>query len=202
MTKEHLYGNATLDAIYPNVLQLMGELRDYDEDTYSHSVRVANYLEKFGETINLTVYEQEELYVGGLLHDIGKIFVPIHIIAKPGNLSNEEIAEIRTHPVRGYEYLQDLGILDDFPNVLDIVKYHHERINSSGYPDRLKGNNIPVYAQMAAIADSFDAMTVQRVYQKEKSTQEALEDLYGKAGSWYNVELVNNFSGMIQDWEE
>lgn len=202
MAKTTLEGNTSLHTIYPKVIQIMEELRDYDVETYNHSVRVANYLAKFGKNINLTKHEQEELYVGGLLHDIGKIYIPIEYITKESSLTDEEFEEIKTHPLRGYDYLQELRILGDFPNVLDIVKYHHERINSNGYPDRLKGNSIPLYARMAAIVDSFDAMTVTRVYQKEKTTQEALKDLYGKAGSLYSTELVKDFSTMILEWED
>ena len=99
--------------------------------------------------------------LGALLHDIGKIAIPDHILMKPGRLSDEEFIVIRQHPVIGYELLKDLP---DVEHLLPIVKWHHERMDGRGYPDNLQGEEIPLLVRIVSIADAFDAMTSTRVY--------------------------------------
>ena len=106
-----------------------------------------------------TIAEQENLRKAALLHDIGKIGIPDAILKKPGRLTDEEYAIMKTHVTLGAEILKDFTLVD---HVVEGSRYHHERYDGTGYPDGLKGNDIPLYGRIIAIADAFDAMTANR----------------------------------------
>jgi putative two-component system response regulator len=114
-----------------------------------------------GERIGVDADGLAALKTGGVVHDIGKIGIPDHILNKPGRLTDEEMAVMRRHSMIGYDILRPLRT---FQNVLPIVRWHHERPNGTGYPDGLKGQDIPLPARITSVADVFDALTTDRPY--------------------------------------
>ena len=132
-----------------------------DPYTRGHSDRVSDYSVLIGKKLGLPDADLEVLRIGGLFHDVGKVGVPDSILLKPGKLTDEEFAEIKKHPTVGAHILSTAKTFEDF---IPIVKYHHERYDGYGYPDGLKGEDIPYFARIAAVADTFDAMTSKRPY--------------------------------------
>ena len=133
------------------------------KDTYTrgHSDRVSEYSVLIGKKLGLSGEDINTLKVGGLFHDIGKIGVPDSILLKNAKLTDEEYSEIKNHPSIGAHILSNATI---FKDALPVVKHHHERYDGTGYPGKLKGEDIPLLARIAAVADSFDAMTSRRTY--------------------------------------
>lgn len=131
--------------------------------TRGHSERVAKYSVILGKALGLKTPEVENIRKGALLHDIGKIGVRDEVLNKVERLTPEELAHIRTHPARGYDICKTLN---SFKNYLACIRWHHERIDGTGHPDGLKGEQIPIAARICSIADAFDAMTSNRPYRK------------------------------------
>lgn len=132
-----------------------------DSYTRGHSDRVSEYAVLIGKKLGLSNKDLQILKIGGLFHDIGKIGIPDSILLKNGKLTDEEYNEIKKHPSIGAHILGDSNI---FKDILPIVLYHHERFDGYGYPEKLKGTDIPFMARIVSIADTFDAMTSRRVY--------------------------------------
>lgn len=132
-----------------------------DSYTNGHSQRVAEYAREIAKRLDKSEDFQREIYYMGLLHDIGKIGVPDHIINKTSRLTDEEFSTIKSHPVIGAEVLQDIT---EMPNLYYGARWHHERYDGKGYPDGLRGDQIPVEARIIAVADCYDAMTSKRSY--------------------------------------
>jgi HD-GYP domain-containing protein (c-di-GMP phosphodiesterase class II) len=131
--------------------------------------------------------EVRKIKIAGMLHDIGKIGVDIKIIRKPSSLSPEEMAEMRRHPVIGAEIMRPVELLAD---ASDVVRHHHEHFNGSGYPDGLRGEQIPLGSRVVLVADAFNAITTDRPYRKAKSKREALEILNKHAGTQFDPSVV------------
>ena len=132
-----------------------------DPYTKGHSDRVSAYAVLIGEKLELCQKDLNDLKIGGLFHDIGKIGIPDSILLKESRLNDEEYTQIKNHPMIGIHILQNANIFQD---ILPIVKHHHERFDGHGYPSRLQGDDIPYLARITAIADTFDAMTSKRSY--------------------------------------
>lgn len=132
-----------------------------DKYTSGHSKRVAEYSRLIAKKMGKTEDYQETIYITALLHDIGKIGIPDEIINKKSKLTQEEFEIIKKHPVIGYEILQNIKTV---PEIVIGVRWHHERMDGKGYPDGLHGRDIPEYAQIISVADSYDAMTSNRSY--------------------------------------
>lgn len=132
-----------------------------DSYTNGHSQRVADYSKEIARRLGKSEQFQHEIYYMGLLHDIGKIGIPDHIINKEGKLTDEEFATIKTHPEIGADVLKDIT---EMPNMYYGARWHHERYDGTGYPDGLKGDQIPIEARIIAVADAYDAMTSKRSY--------------------------------------
>ena len=178
--------------------------RDYDElmnilarvidakDIYTsgHTERVIQYCLAIGKQLRLDHKQTEELRMTALLHDIGKVGIPDHILRKPGKLTREEWDEVRKHPETGEYILQGSEGLED---VRQAVRCHQERFDGKGFPDGLKGRNIPLYARIVAIADSYDAMTSDRSYRPALPRHEALREIERCAGSQFDARLVMAF---------
>ncbi len=143
------------------VMALAGAIDAKDTYTNGHSSRVALYSRTIAGLAGFTHEAQEEIYMIGLLHDVGKIGVPDAIINKPGKLNDEEYEIIKSHPVLGEKILRRIP---DFPKLLTGARYHHERYDGKGYPDGLAGEQIPVEARIIAVADAYDAMSSRRSY--------------------------------------
>ena len=157
--------SATYEKLEKAYLESIQTLRYTVEakDTYTrgHSDRVAQYSVLIGKKLNLSDDDLRLLQLGGLFHDIGKIGVPDEILKKNAKLTDDEYSEIKNHPSIGSHILSSATI---FKDIIPIVKHHHEKYDGTGYPGRLAGNDIPYLARIAAVADSFDAMTSRRVY--------------------------------------
>ncbi len=132
-----------------------------DKYTSGHSQRVAEYSREIAKRIGKSEDEQKEIYYMGLLHDVGKIGIPLEIINKTSRLTDEEFKTIKTHTVIGANILESI---EEFPELLIGARSHHERYDGKGYPDRLEGNAIPEAARIIAVADAYDAMTSKRSY--------------------------------------
>ena len=145
------------------MLTLAGTIDAKDKYTNGHSERVAKYSRMIASRFNLTEQEQDDIYYIGLLHDIGKIGVPDEIINKTSKLTDEEYEVIKIHPTVGAEILEKMS---ELPDIALGAKYHHERYDGKGYPEGLKGGNIPLVARIIGVADSYDAMTSNRSYRR------------------------------------
>ncbi len=158
-----------------------------DSYTRGHSERVAFFAKRIAEEMGLSEEETMSIYMAGLLHDVGKIGIPDSILLKPGRLSDKEYEIIKIHPILSYELLKHI---EPLKNSLDGIKYHHERWDGSGYPEGLKGENIPLQARIIAVADSFDAMTSDRIYRKSRDKKDAAKELHKLSGKSYDPEIV------------
>ena len=168
-----------------------------DKYTEGHVERVTTYAVKLGEAAGLEQWDLRNLKRGALLHDLGKIAVPDAVLNKEGKLSEEEWKHILLHPSIGADILKDLKSLK---TVVDIVLHHHEKLDGSGYPDKLKGDEITKESRIMAIADIYDALTTTRSYKKSMSPETATRILQEEAQSGkLDSELVMLFSRLVKD---
>lgn len=161
-----------------------------DAGTKGHSLRVTKYSIILAERIGITGQELENIRLGALLHDIGKIGIPDSILFKPGKLVPKEMDVMRRHPEIGYEMVSKIEFLKD---AAPIVLHHHERFDGRGYPHGLRGEDIPVGARIFTIADSFDAMTSDRPYRKALPVEAALAEIKACSGEQFCPECVEMF---------
>jgi putative nucleotidyltransferase with HDIG domain len=155
-------------------------LKTADEYTYMHSVAVAALMIGLARELGLDADVVRDAGVAGLLHDLGKAMMPHDILSKPGKLTDEEFAIMRTHPQRGYDLLIQAGIMPQM--ALDVCLHHHEKMDGTGYPEGLKGDQISLAARMGAICDVYDAVTSNRPYKKPWSATASLKTMYGWKG--------------------
>jgi HD-GYP domain-containing protein (c-di-GMP phosphodiesterase class II) len=167
-----------------------------DKYTSSHSQNVAYYSREIGKAMNLSSKEYTHLYIGGLLHDIGKIGVPESILNKPSRLTDEEFEKIKQHPQMGYNMLKYIPYFKK-SLILDMVLHHHEKFDGTGYPYGLKGGDIPLVARIMAVADAFDAMTSRRVYRDKKDLNYALNQISDGKHSQFDPEIAEIFLELI-----
>jgi len=163
------------------------------KDTYTkgHSAAVSRYAEALARAINLPASEVERIKLGALLHDIGKIGIPEHVLRKPTMLSEEEWAIMKQHPTIGADKV--LKPNKSLHDLIPMVKYHHEHIDGSGYPYGLKGDEIPMSARIVAVADAYHALISDRPYRKGLSVYKACEILKMGAGVQWDKELIRQF---------
>lgn len=171
-------------------LFLEGMLRR-DNYIYSHAIACGALAAAFGRQLGLQQETIISLATGGLLMDIGKTQVAHELLQRPAPLAEDEVAAVRAHVAKGIEVVTSAGIND--PDVLDILRTHHERFDGSGYPDRLAGNVIPMAGRMLAVIDAYDAMCSARPYQAAVSRHEALQQIYRARGTQFQAELVEQF---------
>ena len=162
---------------YSFVLAFSTALDARDKLTALHSVNVANYAVGLAHSLGMGDIELEWLRVAGLLHDIGKIGVPEAVLTKPGRLTDEEYVQMKTHASFSREILQKIEFTEGLEDVDKIASAHHEMIDGSGYPDGLKGDELPFRARILAVADIFDALTQDRHYRKGMPIQKAFSIL-------------------------
>ncbi|OGO77521.1 MAG: hypothetical protein A2Y23_07555 [Clostridiales bacterium GWB2_37_7] len=168
-----------------------------DEYTYTHTEGVVKYSIIIAEQLNLDENDKENIRIGALLHDIGKLELGRELLNKKEKLSEEEIMLIKQHPTFGVNMLKTLSHFDEIAN---IVKYHHERYDGKGYPEGISGEAIPLGARIVAIADSFDAMTTTRAYRNlHKSFEEAADELVKCAGAQFDPSIVKVFVDYIKN---
>ena len=174
-------------------------LEKKDVYTRGHSNRVAVYAVKTAVQMGYTGEILDQIRLGGELHDIGKIGTRDDVLNKPGPLTPDEFEEIKKHVVEGEEILEPLR--REHPLVLDIVRSHHERIDGTGFPDRLSGPSIPIVARLVSVADAFDAMTTSRAYRPSRTPGEALDELERCAGTHFDAPIVSAFQRAFPDME-
>ena len=164
--------------------------------TRGHSERVASYAVHLGISVKLTDNELERLYIGGVLHDIGKIGVPDHILNKPGKLTDEEFDVIKRHPVIGREILSQVYSLKD---ILHLVYYHHERLDGTGYPEGIKGDSISPLVRILSVVDIFEALTSDRAYRRALPLHKVEKIMFSKAGKHLDGELVETWFKLVRE---
>jgi HD-GYP domain-containing protein (c-di-GMP phosphodiesterase class II) len=174
------------------ILALVNSLDSRDRYTSCHSHNVAVYSKLIAKEMKLPKRKCNHIYLGGLLHDIGKIGVPEAILNKPARLSAEEFNVIKQHPEIGYHMVKHIGFFRD-AGILDMILHHHERYDGEGYPKQLKGDEIPRSARIVAVADAFDAMTSSRLYRKGKDIPNAIKDLMQQRGLQFDPDVVDAF---------
>lgn len=178
------------------VKALSGAVDAKDTYTNGHSLRVAEYSKEIARRAGLSREMQDDIYMMGLLHDVGKIGVPDAIINKPAHLTEDEYAVIRNHPVMGARILKNIK---DFPKLITGARWHHERYDGKGYPDGIVGEEIPLEARIIAVADAYDAMSSRRSY-RDVLPQDAvrLEIEKGK-GTQFDPVMTEIALSMIDD---
>jgi HD-GYP domain-containing protein (c-di-GMP phosphodiesterase class II) len=189
ITNAELYEN--LKDVLLNVIKtLVYSIEAKDSYTRGHSERVSTLVMMIAGAMDLSSGEKEALHWAAMLHDIGKIGVPGKILNKPGKLTQEEFLYVKEHPEKGYMILKPIDQLNES---LGAIRHHHERYDGNGYPSGLKGKEIPLYARVIAIADTYDAMTSARSYRAHISHEDAIAEIVRVKGKQLDPELVEIF---------
>ncbi len=178
------------------IMTIVNTIDAKDEYTKGHSQRVSEYAAALAQELGMDDEEVERIRYIGLLHDIGKIGVPDAILNKPGRLNTTEFSLMKQHTVVGGEILKDINSMEE----LDIgAKYHHERYDGKGYPDGLKGEEIPRVARIICIADAYDAMTSHRVYRKRLSDEAVSAEISRCAGTQFDPQMAEVFLKLLKE---
>jgi putative nucleotidyltransferase with HDIG domain len=176
-----------------SLMEIVKQVEIKDCYTEKHSDRVANYAGKVAKKMKFNKDQLENLIFASYLHDIGKINVPTEILNKPGRLTEEEYEIIKKHPADGAEMVKGTN----YNELIPIIEQHHERLDGSGYPYGLKGDEILLEAKIIAVCDTFDAMTGDRSYRKAFDSVYALDVIKSLKGSHYEEEIVNIFEEVL-----
>jgi len=169
-----------------------------DSNTRSHSVQVCQYALAIGAELSFSPKRLKQLEIAALLHDIGKISVETFILRKSVALDDLEVMAIRYHPILAVRMLEPVKQL---AGVIPFIRHHHEHYDGSGYPDGIRGDQIPLEARILTVADSFEAMTSNRPYRKAMIPQEALGELQEKAGTQFDPQVVQAFCTVFEKGE-
>lgn len=172
------------------ISSIMAAMYARSQETEEHSKRLSQFSTGIGQSLNLTQKSLSELELLSMLHDIGKIGIPDHILNKPGKLTEDEWAVMKKHSEIGYRIILSSPELE---GIADYVLHHHERWDGTGYPDGQKGEEIPLLARILSVADAYDAMTEDRVYRRALSKETAIEELRGGAGNQFDPKIVQLF---------
>jgi len=187
-TKQDIQFNFDFDQFF--YLERIVALLTYDIDNTLHSLRVGELLYKFLLYLGYDEIIAKEYYIVGVLHDIGKLQIPKEVLQKEGKLSNEEWQLMKRHTEYGLEELKGYEIKQEH---LDVILYHHENYNGTGYPHNLVGEEIPLIARVLRIIDSYDAMNNDRCYRKKIDFTDTLEEIIQCANKFYDPYLTEQF---------
>jgi|AntRauTorckE6833_2_1112554.scaffolds.fasta_scaffold01231_2 diguanylate cyclase (GGDEF)-like protein/PAS domain S-box-containing protein len=174
---------------------LLTTLQQKSQESKDHSERMKKLAINLGEKINLKSSELERVSLLAVLHDIGKTTIPEEILNKPGELNIEEWEKIKGHPATGFRICSEV---EEFSHIAQEILSHHERWDGTGYPQKLKGTNIPLLSRIISIVDAYDVMISERVYSKKKSKNESINELKNNAGSQFDPNLVDKFIQIIR----
>jgi putative two-component system response regulator len=197
LERSHQLLLAQLQQAYSSTLIMLAnaiELRD--QYTRGHVERVRDHALILGRQMGISQSQLEQIHYGSILHDIGKIHIPESVLKKPGPLSETEWVDMKRHPLIGAEMVKDIPYLAP---AIQVIRSHHERWDGTGYPDGLAGENIPLVARIVTVADSLDAMSTSRPYQRALSADQAYEEILRNSGSLYDPAIVRAFQGC---WNE
>lgn len=172
---------------HPNALISVARLKTADDYTYLHSMTVAALMSALARQLGMDEEQTLEAAMGGLMHDMGKAMTPLNILNKPGRLTDSEFEVMRQHPADGLKLLIDAGV--DNPTVLQIALHHHEKMDGSGYPHKLKGEDISLMAKMGAICDVYDAVSSNRPYKQAWDPAESLRHMASWKGHFDPIVL-------------
>jgi putative nucleotidyltransferase with HDIG domain len=186
----------SLERYRSTILALINLTEDRDTYTAGHTRRVADYARLLADSLGYEEHQITKLYEASILHDIGKIVTPDSVLLKPGKLTPREYDIIKEHVIVGESILENISF---DPEIVNIVKYHHERCDGSGYPYGLSCEEIPMMARILAVADTFDAMTTNRIYKPRKSVAVSLKELKSLSGTLYDTHVVNQAIKVFQD---
>lgn len=178
------------DAVVSFVKTLVSIVDAKDEFMRGHSERVALVAHRLGQEMGLSGPELKDLYLAGLLHDIGKVGIDDRILRKPGELTEAETEEVQKHPVIGFSILKQL---DNLKHILPVIRSHRESMDGSGYPDQLTGEQIPVLARILAVADAYDAMGSDRPFRKGMPLERVESILQENSGVQWDANVVNAY---------
>ncbi|HPZ09287.1 MAG TPA: HD domain-containing protein [Candidatus Eremiobacteraeota bacterium] len=184
------------DSIEDTITTLAEALDAKDSYTREHSKRICKYAVEFARYLNLDERNIEIIRRGSLLHDIGKIGIPDRILFKPEGLTDDEFTIIKSHVIEGAKIISKV---EPLRSLCDIVKYHHEKFDGSGYPNGLKGDEIPIGARIVAVVDTYDAMTTDRPYRKGFTPEVALEKMAKFAPNQVGMDMFLKFEKMIRE---
>lgn len=195
----NLENSILYESIFTSIIDtfksLVRSIHVRDHYTERHSINVTRLAVLIAEAMQLSQNEIECLEISSTLHDIGKIAIPDSVLLKPGQLTDEEYAIIKTHPGIGENILKSIKL---FETERKIVRHHHERWDGKGYPDGLSGHDIPLLSRILSVADSYDAMTSDRPYRKGLQVDEALGELRRNCNTQFDRDIVNAFLSTIQ----
>ena len=197
LTEEVLRKTKENEQLFLHVVSsLAGAIDAKDTYTNGHSGRVAEYSKEIAKRFGYSEKEQSDIYIMGLLHDVGKIGVPDAVINKPGKLTDEEFEYIKKHPVVGSKILKNIK---EMPKLSVGARWHHERYDGEGYPDGLAGEDIPPEARIIAVADAYDAMTSNRSYREVMPQEKVRQELINGKGSQFDPEFADIMIEMIDE---
>ncbi len=183
--------------LFLNVLQVMAKvLEAKDPYTRFHSDNVARFARQIGRRLGFPAEHLDLLQIAGILHDFGKIGVSEAVLNKPGSLTEEEFASVRRHPLIASTILEPL---EELRAIIADIRHHHERWDGGGYPDGLRGDEIPLGARILAVVDAFDAITSNRSYHEARTVQQGIDELQRCAGSQFCPEVVTEFLEVLED---
>ncbi len=193
--------NEELEKAYLDTIEILRyTVEAKDPYTKGHSDRVSEYSILIGTKMGLDESTLHILKIGGLFHDIGKIGIPDSILLKDSKLNDEEYSQIKNHPSIGVHILGDAQI---FKDIIPVVLHHHERYDGRGYPKGLKGEDIPLVARIAAVADTFDAMTSKRTYRDALSLEVVISEIEKCSGTQFDPEIASVFLDILKnDYKE
>lgn len=176
---------------------LLAALDEKRSETKAHTLRLSDHVMKLAERLSLNVEAKNRLILLTMLHDIGKVGIPDHILGKPGRLTEEEWQIMQTHSEIGYRIAANVPELHV---VTEEILHHHEKWDGSGYPSGLSGEKIPLNSRILAIVDAYDVMTHDQVYQLARSHEDAIRELRAQSGSQFDPRLVDRFIDQVSHW--
>ncbi len=178
------------------VRALISAIEAKDKFTRGHTERVTRYAATLADEVGLDEDQRQNLLFGAVLHDVGYLGVPEEILRMPNGITEEQLAELRRHPLIGVKILKDIPFLK---KATDAVRHHHENYDGSGYPDGLAGDHIPLIARIVAVVDAFDAITTDRRYRKASSKEEAVEEIRKNRGKQFDPAIADAFIRLVEN---
>jgi|GEM_PF-403002 len=185
------------EKLFAGLRAILGTVSAKDKYTLGHSERVMDYAVMIGKAMGLSDERIRLIKIAALLHDIGKVEIPESVLNKSGQLTDEDRYLLKKHPDYSVAILEPLA--PGIDNLIDSIKYHHERFDGSGYPSGIKGDNIPLEARILCVADSFDAMLSDRPYRKGMKLDEVIEELKNNSGTQFDPCAVQAFLSIINE---